>query len=118
MTAWVPPQDTRTLNDKMDFDHVIRVDSEGNVSDAHGVYAPSLYEDELDSEGWELLDGYSGQDSYSGPVMHNSEFIGGTMERDILARPGLYVAIVAHWAVEDDDEDDVEGWAVAYREDS
>lgn len=104
------------LNHTMDFDHVVRVDSEGRVTDAgNEVYGPNLFEGELDTEGWELLDGYSGQDRYSGPIMHNSEFIGGQMERDILARPGLYVALVCYWDVEEG-EDDVEGWAVAYRE--
>ena len=106
------------LNDMMEFDHVIRVDENGNVTDEYGIYGPSLFDDELDSSEWSLLDGYSGQDGYSGPIMHNSEFIGGQMERDILAQPGLYVVVVAYWSEDDygSTEDDIEGWAVAYRE--
>lgn len=103
------------LNDEMEFDHVIHVDEQGNVTDADGVYAPSVYEDDgdpiVDTEGWELMDGYSGQDRYSGPVMHASEFIGGQMERDILALPGLYVAVVVYPL----DDSEPEGWAVAYQ---
>lgn len=110
----------RPLTDVMDFDHVIEVHADGSITDGpEGVYAPSLYDDELDDTSWTLLNGYSGQDRYSGPVMHNSEYIGGQMERDIRERPGLYVAIVATWPTDDetDDEgDDVEGWAVAYKE--
>jgi hypothetical protein len=51
--------------------------------------------------------------------MHNSEFIGGGLERLILETPGYYVAVYCTWTPEDDadeDEDTVEGWAVAYRE--
>lgn len=102
-----------TLNSVMDFDHVIIVHGGDVVTDAEGIYAPFLHDGELDSDEWELLDGYSGQHGYSGPVMHNSEFIGGGMARDILATPGTYVAIIAHWTGEDESEDDVEGWAVA-----
>jgi hypothetical protein len=39
------------------------------------------------------------------------------MAEDILANPGLYVAIVANWSPEEGDESDegdIEGWAVAY----
>ena len=66
--------------------------------------------------GWELMNGYSGQDRYAGPIMHNSEFIGGQMERDILETPGIYVALVCYWPdAEESDEDETyaEGWAVA-----
>lgn len=110
-----------SLNDQMDFDHVIRVDEQGNVSDAEGINAPDLFDGELVGNDWTLLAGYSGQDRYSGPIMHNSEFIGGQMERDILARPGLYVSLVCYWDNSDDEAPDaenpyVEGWAVAFRE--
>jgi hypothetical protein len=99
------------LNDDMDFDHVIEVHADGSVTDARGVYAPELYDDELMGDGWELMDGYSGQDRYSGPIMHNSEFIGGQMEQDILANPGYYVALVNNSS----EDEEGEGWAVAYK---
>jgi hypothetical protein len=99
------------LNDMMEFDHVIEVHADGSVTDANDVYAPDLFDDELMSDDWTLLNGYSGQSGYSGPIMHNSEFIGGQLERDILAEPGYYVALVNNSL----DDDEPEGWAVAYR---
>lgn len=100
------------LNSVMSFDHVIRVNEGGTVSDAADspyfdeaarcvlVNADTWeWEDEFNlPEGWTLMNGYSGQDRYSGPVMHVSEYIGGGMARDILAAPGDYVAL----AVESD----------------
>lgn len=110
------------LNDIMEFDHVIRVDDDGNVhDDVMGVYAPDVRDDypygddiNVSGEGWSLMDGYSGQDRYSGPIMHPSEFIGGGMERDILASPGYYVAVVVYNY--EDGDDNVSGWAVARKD--
>jgi hypothetical protein len=102
---------TASLNDKMDFDHVVQVLPGGQVVDAHGVYAPELYDDELQGAGWTLMDGYSGQSGYSGPIMHASEYIGGGLERDILANPGYYVTLVNNSY----DDEEPEGWAIAYK---
>ena len=107
-----------SLNSRMEFDCVIRVDAAGTVTDEHDVYGPEVVDfgggDVHVSESrWTLLDGYSGQDRYSGPVMHPSEFIGGAMERDILATPGLYVAVVVEYD-SDDGSEEPSGWAVAY----
>ena len=90
------------LNNVMEFDHVIRVHDDGTVSEPRDVWAPELWDDHLDTGGkpWTLMTGYSSQDRYAGPVMHNSESIGGQMALDILATPGLYVAIVANWTEE------------------
>lgn len=101
---------TRTLNDQMEFDHVIEVLEGGVVIDRMDIWAPELYEDEV-SEGWTLMDGYSGQYRYSGPMMHQSEFIGGRMEEDILNTPGIYVALVNYPL---DDSEPTE-WAVAVK---
>lgn len=105
-----------TLNDLMSFDHVIQVHADGSVTEPDKVWAPELHDGELSQggtagEGWELMDGYSGQHGYPGPIMHQSEFIGGCMARDILATPGLYVAI------EDRRSDGSEPteWAVAHK---
>lgn len=113
------------LNSFMEFDCVIRVDEDGNVTEAPGVYAPELNDGEVwggepwdigKGDSWTLLDGYSGQCGYSGPIMHPSEFIGGRMAEDILATAGEYVALVSYYTPEDEDDDDnVDGWAVAYR---
>lgn len=118
------------LNDVMEFDHVVTVHADGTVTDGPAnLYAPDLYGNyHGDTDGewlscmlnqdWQLITrGYSGQHGYNGPVMHNSEFIGGGLERDILARPGHYVAIVCQWLPEaggDEDADSIEGWAVAF----
>ena len=102
----------RELNDIMEFDHVVEVRADGTVVDGpDGVYAPGLHDGELDGPGWVLLNGYSGQDRYSGPIMHSSEFIGGGMARDILSEPGLYVALVDYPS----DGSEPEGWAVAMK---
>lgn len=104
------------LNDVMEFDHVIRVHEDGTVTDGvKNVWAPEVYSEDdgppAMNGDWKLMNGYSGQDRYSGPIMHPSEFIGGQMARDILETPGLYVAIVV-----DTIDGEADGWAVAYRE--
>lgn len=112
------------LNQQMEFDHVIEVRADGSVVDAPNerrYWAPSLLDDQLDSDNWTFFTtGYSGQDSYNGPIMHNSEFIGGQLADDILATPGFYVALVSEYTTDADDneigEDGelyVEGWAIA-----
>lgn len=109
------------LNSLMEFDHVIRVHEDGTITEPQGFWAPNLLDSELDDKGWTLFThGYSGQYNYSGPVMHNSEFIGGDLAKDIISQPGLYVAVVANHTCEDHEEecdcDTQEGWAVAFRE--
>lgn len=147
---------TRALNDVMEFDCVVRVHADGTVTGAEsGIYAPSVYPD-YSKEGedyisgfpfgfdyatglpkrgaeWSLMRGYTCQHGWAGSAcMHNSEYIGGGMERDILANPGLYVAVVLNWPCDEEygccgpdpetdavcDADHVEGWAVAYLLDS
>lgn len=101
------------LSHLMEFDHVIRVNEDGSVTEPRDVYAPELYDGLLaSSTGWRLMDGYSGQHRYSGPMMHQSEFIGGQMAFDILDTPGEYVALVNYEA---DDDGDATEWAVAFR---
>lgn len=112
---------TKNLDDVMEFDHPVMV-KDGEVLDApNGIYAPELtwfegdYDDskleaQAEKDGWELLRGYTGQQGYRGPIMHTSEFIGGGLEKDILAEDGVYVAV----SVESENRDDQPvGWAVA-----
>jgi hypothetical protein len=102
----------RPLNDVMEFDHVIQVHGDGTITDApDNIWAPSMYDGETDDERWTLMTGYTGQYSYSGPVMHDSEYIGGKMEQDIRSTPGFYVALANTYL----DSDKLEGWGVAYR---
>jgi hypothetical protein len=111
------PVTVENLSNVMEFDHVIEVHDDGHVTDApDGIYAPSLLDGDLDSGEWTLMKGYSGQHGYSGPVMHNSEFIGGRMADDILSQPGFYVAIASYWTNDDPEDGDnsIEGWAVAF----
>lgn len=106
------------LQQAMDFDHVIQVHADGTITDANGIYAPELVDDDLSGEGWTLMSGYTGQQSYCGPVMHASEYIGGRLADDILAAPGYYVAILACYTDDTDgvvDDIEPEGWAVAFK---
>lgn len=123
-----------SLNDQMQFDHVIRITEDGTVEDAPGEYAPEVVvecaEDDcgsitreaeaamiahVEAQGWELMTGYTGQYSYSGPIMHNSEFVGGRMETDIRETPGLYVVVepTGIYATEERDSSEAIGWVVA-----
>lgn len=134
---------TRSLNDIMEFEHVVSVDEHGNVSDDNlNLYAPETLV-VLDSDGqmissdsregvaaldmpiapWVPLSGYTGQHGSTGKsfIMHESESIGSTLERDILAKPGFYVAVIVQGMPDSEDPEEVEddytvGWAVLYRE--
>lgn len=122
-----------TLNERMETGSVVEVHADGTVTAATGQYAPSLWDDELDSSDWQFFSaGYTGQYSYNGPIMHNSEYIGGRLERDILGQPGYYVAIESRYTHSADcpqpqtghepndtcegyEGDYWEGWAVVFK---
>lgn len=112
----------RELNSIMEFDHIIEVHDDGTITEPSDIWAPDLFNGELDSrdDGWTLLNGFSRQYGYSGPIMHPSEFIGGNIERYIRETPGLYVALVSYCDDEDSDSEDseldIDGWAIATRE--
>lgn len=114
------------LSEHMEFDHVIFSFGNGRIADVVGIWAPSFTQfqehgawteaenDDPDSP-WSLMHGYTGQHGYSGPWMHESEFIGGRMARDILSTPGLFVAIYPSLIANDPEEDsEADTWAVAY----
>lgn len=89
------------LNDLMQFDHVIEVHPDGTVTEPRDTWAPEVIDSDgtlsqggTAGTGWSLLNGYSGQDRYAGPVMHQSECIGGVLADDILSQPGQYVALI------------------------
>lgn len=109
------------LAEAMDFDHVIQVHDDGTISHPRNIFAPELIGNPDGREtlegGWDLMtDGYTRQDGYHGPILHNSELISFSMADEILHNPGYYVSLVCYWP-EDDDEGDTyaEGWAIAYR---
>lgn len=105
---------TQSLSDMMDFDHLITVTEDGEVKDSELIVYFELVDGELQttSPGWSLLNGFSGQYGYAGPLMHSSEQIGGGLERHIRETPGDYVALVN---VDADGEATGE-WAIAFRE--
>lgn len=111
-----------TLSDILNFEHVIRVNDDATITDdTPGEYAPDLIQweqpdgtwvEELLSDSWELLTGFTGQYSYSGPMMHASETIGGGLALHIVTHPGFYVALVPSVLAANEEPD---GWAVAYK---
>jgi hypothetical protein len=125
----------RTLNEIMQFEHVIRIEADGTVTErVPGIYAPEsvIMTDEdgqisaddekawlasLERQGWSVLNGWSGQYRYAGPIMHPSEYVGGALEDYIRETPGLYTAISVECLGPDEDSDSEEpaGWAIAYR---
>lgn len=108
------------LNDLMQVDHVIRVHEDGSISEPENVWAPEVYSDDdgkditVDSMSggpeWSLLSGFTGQQG-GGPIMHDSEFVGGHLACHILETPGLYAVVT----VTDGYGTDV-GWAVTFAE--
>jgi|tagenome__1003787_1003787.scaffolds.fasta_scaffold20682535_2 hypothetical protein len=103
----------RELNDIMEFEHVIEVREDGSIIDRNDLYAPDCYFDQgvinySGDRNWTALDGYSGQEGYSGPIMHASEYIGGRMEADIRSTPGIYATVI----ITDPDDGEPAGWAV------
>lgn len=84
------------LSDYMDFGHVVTITEDGKVEHGPDIFnAPeSITDDEPLPEGWEYAStGYTGQDRYHGPWMHDSEQLAGRLAEDIIGTPGIYVAV-------------------------
>lgn len=101
-----------TLNSLMEMSHVIRVDADGMVhNDVRDVLAPEINMQtdddgqilaehdaeliaDLERQGWTAETGWTGQygNCKGDPVMHESEFIGGSLAEHIIATPGYWVA--------------------------
>jgi len=119
-----------TLNSLTELDVPFVVHPDGTVTDApRSLYAPEVlgFDGHADiPDGWEALTGYSGQHGTGpgDPELHNSEYLGGGLARDVLATPGTYVCCPIFWPVADDDDDEdaseeeredggiLEGWVV------
>lgn len=128
-------RDDMALNKIMEMDHVIKVHSDGTVSDhVEGLYAPEVTVD-VDDDGqfvgtqdawtawtpdvtfegpWELLMGFSADGSARDPLMHQSQYIGGSVAEHILETPGFWVAVT----VSQSDGEQSDTWALAYIEES
>lgn len=115
----------KKVND-VDFDHPFRIGFGGVITDAApGIYGPEsvMHSEENDvdidclNEEWQpFSQGYTGQFGYRGPVMHASEYIGGRLEADILATPGVYVVTSVEVEPDEEDEDpEPAGWIVLKR---
>lgn len=126
------------LNDLMQVDHVIKV-KDGKVTDGiEWLHAPELMigtdsdgqilpeherhmRDDLTLAGWDVQTGWSGQYSYSGPIMHASEYIGEALADHIRNTDGYWVVIAAEcWPVVGSDDSGNEsvnaGWLLLHRE--
>jgi hypothetical protein len=97
-----------SLHDQTEFDCPFRVHPDGTVTSEHGVYAPEVFNvihmSDFHSDQWELVNGFSGQDRYSGPIMHSSEYLGGGMEEWVMHNPGVYVITGAYYDAECENE--------------
>lgn len=143
------PRMDQPINELMSFDHVVAVMPDGRVIDTdekfnlidvrvpevyidyEGPFAEAQISDQNDrdmvgyfkSQGWEVLNGYSNQYGYSGPIMHVSESIGGGLEDRIREEPGFWVALTVEISPNEDDpehednggngESEAAGWIVA-----
>ncbi|AWY03916.1 hypothetical protein SEA_NEDARYA_99 [Gordonia phage Nedarya] len=121
------------LNDLMSFGNVVYSDGEGSVTDEFDdtVFGPEVVYVDLNEEGsvsspetiemsgygdWELLQGFTGQYSYNGPIMHDSEYIGGRLEDHIRENRGYYAAVIVDGdRTDENDESIAVGWAVAFK---
>lgn len=79
-----------TLNDRVEFDSPFYSHGDGRISDARGVYAPEVSDDET-HEPWTLLTGWTGQHGYNGATLHESEQLSGALAQHVLDTPGTYV---------------------------
>ena len=115
------------LTEAVEFYQVFEVESGGLVR-LYNDYAPDVYEDPendlvIDNPSWEFFSyGYTQQYAYSGPVMHDSEMLRGSLAEDILATPGVYVLVpVAYPCADTGDECEnwthYEGWVVLKKTD-
>lgn len=67
----------------------------------------------VDGTGWELVSGFTGQYGYNGPLMHESEYMGGGIVQYTIDTPGIYtVQYVAAWTDPDFEEYDYVGWVL------
>lgn len=134
----------KDLNELMQFDHVVRVMDDGEITDDReltaGICAPESYmdadwddhgdghvmkahqgawKDAMDRAGWEYITPRREFGRYGEPFMDNHELIGEyNFGEDMRERPGYYVAVTIEMLPPEGDERDhnAYGWAVLYRD--
>lgn len=96
------------LNAAIEFDTCFIVNDDGTVENS-GNHAPDVWgcqgqaDPDVSDEGWEFFSrGYTGQHGYSGPEMHQSEFLGGRLAEDILTTPGEYALAIVYYECDED----------------
>lgn len=112
------------------FDCPFTIAPDGTLSDVDHLYAPTVYHDDatdimIDGAGWSALTGLTGQYSYSGAVMHPSEYVGRGIAEHLayLAadEPCTFVLVVCEVLPEDDadagaDDPEPAGWCILMRD--
>lgn len=103
-----------------EFDCPFTVTDDGKIIQSTGEHAPEVYvgdtpDVDIEIHGdWSALVGYTGQYSYNGAVMHQSEQFSGRLYSDVMEQPGTYVIV----EVKDfDDPEALVGWAVLRKND-
>lgn len=121
MTKLARSATPETLSSLVEFDAPFEVTEDGQViphlPHSEALYAPDVYDGELLGDKWKPVCGYSGQygTKRGDFIMHNSEYLGGGMARDVLASPGVYCLVIARWEAEEGEEDEGpidEGWVL------
>lgn len=65
--------------------------------------------DPVAPKGWEYLRGFTNQQGYRGPIMHDSEFIGGGLADHILENPGFYSTVLIEGMQDPEDPEYADG---------
>lgn len=106
------------LEKALEFDNVIEILDDGTFIERPDLYAPELYNDNIESDHWKFWSyGRTNQYGYNGPMLHNSETWSLSMLHDLERSPGIYVCVYGTY-----DNDDlefieveptiIEGWCV------
>ena len=110
-----------TLSDIMEFGHVVEIMKDGTVRSVKNMHAPdSMYrvrngrKEGFDERvtNWEPFTyGYTSQYGYKGAVLASNESIGSSLEKDLMATPGIYVVVEAY-GDEEEFGDEPDGWLI------
>ena len=124
-----------SLNTLTDFNQPFRVKPFEPIDNTAELFFPDisipeyieLYRENEDEDwqidenairGWKTFsDGASSQYGYDGPILHDSEFLGGGLAKKIINTPGTYVLVEALYEdPEAEDGYDRSGWTILKKE--